>query len=102
MTGACIELLLALRAPEGRAAVLVEAADGAAAALGLALLALAIVDLEGVLEVAQFAGGLAMVAQRRTAGIDCLVQHRVDFFHQPSRMISSIALFGRKRRGQPP
>src|SRR5664279_3163998 len=59
------ELLLAFRAPERRAPVLGEALDDAAAAGGLALLALAIVDLKGMLEIAELAGGLAMVAQRR-------------------------------------
>ena len=63
MTGVSIGLFLALRTPEGRAAILVEAANGAAAARRLAFFALAIVDLEGVLEIAEFARGLAMVAQ---------------------------------------
>src|SRR2546429_4403172 len=101
MTGVSIDLLLALRTPEGRAPILVEAADGAAAARGLALLALAVVDLERMLEIAEFARGLAMVAQRRAAGLDRLVQHRVDFFHQPPRAIGSLVLFGRERRSQP-
>src|SRR5438552_1970364 len=102
MTGVSIDLLLALWAPEGRAAILVEAADGTAAARGLAFLALAVVDLEGMLEIAELARGLAMVAQRRAAGLDRLVQHRVDLLHQPPRVIGSLALFGRERRGQPP
>src|SRR3954452_1972275 len=94
--------LLALRAPEGRAAVLVEAAHRAAAARRLTFLAFAIVDLEGVLEIAKLAGSLAMIAQRRAAGLDRLVQHRVDFRHQPPRVIGGLALLARQRRGQPP
>src|SRR5689334_6498882 len=94
--------LLALRAPERRTAVLVEAADGAAAARRPAFFALAVVDLERVLEVAKLARGLAMVAQRRAAGLDRLVQHRVDLFHQPPRVIGSLALLGRERCGQTP
>jgi hypothetical protein len=39
-------LFLALRAPEGRAPVLGEAANDAAAALGLAFFAFAVVDLK--------------------------------------------------------
>ena len=56
--------LLALRAPEGRAPVLGEAPDDAAAARGLAFLAFAVVDLERMLEIAELARGLAMIAQR--------------------------------------
>src|SRR4029453_9990394 len=93
---------LALRTPEGRTAILVEAADGAAAARRLALFAFAVVDLERMLEIAELARGLAMVAQRRAAGLDRLVQHRVDLLHQPPRVIGGLALFGRNRRGQPP
>src|SRR5262245_43180729 len=100
MTGVSINLLLALRAPEGRATILVEAADGAAAAGGAAFLALAVVDLERMLEITELARCLAMVAQRRAAGLDRLVQHRVDFFHQPPRVIGGLALLGRKRRSQ--
>src|SRR5436190_16625605 len=95
------QLFLALRAPEGRAAVLVEAANGAAAAPGLALLALAVIDLERMLEITEFTRGLAMVAQRRTAGLDRLVQHRVNLVHQIPRMIGGFAFFGRKGRGEP-
>src|SRR5262245_10366010 len=58
LTAACgddVALLLALRAPEGRAAVLVEAPHSAAAAGGAALFAFAVVDPEGMLEIAEFA-----------------------------------------------
>src|SRR5665213_68427 len=55
---AFIGLFLALRAPEGRAPVLGESLDDAAAAGGLAFLAFAVVDLERMLEIAEFARGL--------------------------------------------
>src|SRR5690348_14819002 len=74
---------LALRTPEGRAAVLGEAFDHAAAA---AFLTLAIVDQEVVLEIAELARGLAMVAQRRAARLDRLVQHGVNRLNQSVRM----------------
>src|SRR5947207_6417529 len=54
---------LAPRTPEGRAAVLGEPFDDAAAALGLAFLAFAVVDLERVLEIAELTRGLSMIAQ---------------------------------------
>src|SRR5664279_1031182 len=95
------ELLLAFRAPERRAPVLGEALDDAAAAGGLALLALAIVDLKGMLEIAELAGGLAMIAQRRAAGLDRLVQHRVNRTHQTFGMIGRFTRFFRQRRRQP-
>ncbi len=46
---------LALRAPEGRAAVLGEAADHCRAAVRAARLAFAVIDLEGMLEIAELA-----------------------------------------------
>src|SRR4029078_11268475 len=49
--------LLALRTPEGRATVLGESFDDAAAALGLAFLAFAVVDLKRVLEIPEFTRG---------------------------------------------
>src|SRR5689334_8728225 len=79
-SGETTRSFLALRAPEGRAAVLGEALDHAATA---AFLAFAVVDQERVLEIAELAVGLAMVAQRRAAGLDRLVQHRVDGVDQP-------------------
>src|SRR3979490_1002151 len=72
------ELFLAFRAPERRAPVLGEALDDAATSRGLAFLALAVVDLKRMLEITQFARGLAMVAQRRAAGLDRLIQDRMD------------------------
>ena len=72
---------LAPRTPEGRAAVLGESFDDAAAALSLAFLAFAVIDLEAVLEVAEFARGLAMIADRGAAGCDRLIEDIVDRAH---------------------
>src|SRR5258708_5272104 len=110
--------LLAFRAPERRAAVLRETSHDAATARGLAFLAFAVVDLKGMLEIAEFAGGLAMIAQRRAAGLDRLIQHRVNCIDQTFGVIGRLAPgnalalsggnafalsgFGRQRRGQSP
>jgi hypothetical protein len=64
--------LLTLRTPERRASVLHEALHDPRAAIGFAFLALAVVDLERMLEIAEFAGCLADIAQRRAAGLDRL------------------------------
>src|SRR3954447_2130728 len=61
MRRARVRLFLALRAPEGRAAVLDEAPHDAGAARGLALFAFAVVDLKRMLEIAEFARGLAVI-----------------------------------------
>src|SRR6185437_738768 len=92
--------LLAFRAPEGRASVLRETPDNAAAARGLAFLAFAVVDLERMLKIAELTRGLAMVTQRRAAGSDRLIEHRMDGADQPPRMIGGPGLSGRERRGQ--
>src|SRR6266576_5403380 len=95
------ELFLAFQAPEGRASVLGEPPHDSATPRGLAFLAFAVVDLKRVLEIAEFAFGLAMVAQRRAAGLDGLIEHRVDRRDQSFRMIGGLSGFGRQRRGQP-
>src|SRR5882757_2962685 len=100
--------LLTFRAPERRAAVLRKAPHDAATAGGLAFLTLAVVDLKGMLEIAEFAGGLAMIAQRRAAGLDRLIQHRVNCIDQTFGVIGRLApgdtlarsSLGRERRGQ--
>src|ERR1700738_2056623 len=66
------DLFLAFRAPKGRAAVLRKAPHDAVTAGSLAFLALAVVDLERMLEIAELAVGLAMLAQRRSARLDVL------------------------------
>src|ERR1700745_1877822 len=84
-------LLLAFRAPEGGAPVLSEAPDDPAAAGRAACFAFAVVDLEGMLEIAELAIGLAMVAQRLAGRLDRLVQHLVDRFDQSLRTIVRLA-----------
>src|SRR6476646_11736616 len=96
-----LELFLAFRTPESRAAVLCKPLDDAAAFRGLAFLAFTIVNLKRVLEITKFAGGLAMVAQRRAAGLDGLVEHRVNCRHQPPGVIGGFSLLRRQRRSQP-
>ena len=44
-----------------------------------------------MLEIAEFAGGLAMVAQRRATGFDRLIQHRVNCIDQAFGMIGRFA-----------
>ncbi len=63
---------------EGRAAALHDALDVAAAAGRRAGLAFAVVDREGMLEIAQRAVGLHIVAQRRSAGGDRIGDDRTD------------------------
>src|SRR5229473_8146961 len=72
------ELFLAFRAPECRAPVLGETPHDSATACGLAFLAFAVVDLKRVLEITEFACGLAMIPQRRATGLDGLIEHRMD------------------------
>jgi len=60
-----------------------------------------------VLEIAEFPGGLTMIPQRRAAGLDRLIEHRVNGGDQTFRMIgrfapgNALALsgFGGQRRG---
>ena len=48
------------------------------AAARRARLALAVIDAEVVLEIAELAVGAAVVAQRRAAGLDGVLEHRLD------------------------
>src|SRR5207244_3403336 len=75
-------LLLAHRAEERRAPGLHDALDRALAARRRAWLALAVVDAEVVLEQAELAGCLPVVAQRGAAGPDRIVEHRLDGIHK--------------------
>src|SRR3569623_2105529 len=79
--------LLTSRAPEGGAPVLSEPLHGATTAARPARLALAIVDLKRVLEIAELARGLAMVAQRRAARLNRGVQHGADRNNEPHGMV---------------
>ena len=54
-----------------------------------------------MLEIAEFASGLAVVAKRRAAGLDRLVKHVVNRLYQTSGVIGGLALFCRKRCRQP-
>src|SRR5207253_7586206 len=94
-------LFLTFRAPEGRAAILNEASYDAAAAFSLAFLALAIIDLERVLEIAEFARGQAMIVDRGAAGLDRLIKHGMNCAHQPRGVISRLSLLRRQRCRQP-
>src|ERR1700722_1259096 len=77
-----VPLLLARRAIKGRAAVLDDALDRAAATRRPAWLALAIIDAEVMLEHAEVAVGQPVIAQRRTAVLDRRVEHRLDALDQ--------------------
>src|SRR5262249_30207511 len=79
--------LLAHRAKERRAAALPDALDGAVAAARDARLALAVVDPEIVLEQPDLAVGAAMIAERRAAGLDRILEHRLDRVDQPLRAL---------------
>src|SRR5216683_2833101 len=48
--------------------------------------ALAVIDAEMVLEIAKLAIGLAVIAQRRSAGLDGVVEHRLDGVDQRRRL----------------
>jgi hypothetical protein len=58
-----------------------------------------VIDPEIVLEHAELAVGAAMVAQRRAAGLDGLVEHRLDRVNQPFRPVVRCSGPGRDRRG---
>src|SRR5258708_10753863 len=92
--------LLTLRAPERRTSVLGKALHQTTAFRGVAFLALAVVDLKRVLEIAEFTRSLAMIAQRRAAGLDRLVQHRVDSSDETPGMVGRLALSRGQRSGQ--
>src|SRR5258708_1588024 len=94
----CCRSLLALRTPERRAPILGEPPHDAAAARGLAFFTLAVVDLERVLEIAEFAVGLAMLAKRCAAGLDRLIEHRMNSRPQPLGVIGRLTFFCCQRR----
>jgi hypothetical protein len=72
---------LTLRAPERRSPVLHKTLHDPRAAIRFTFLALVVVDLKRMLEIAEFAGGLAVVAQRRAAGVNGLIEHGVNDAH---------------------
>ena len=62
-------------------------------------LAFAIVDPEVMLEHAEIAVGEPVIAQRRAAGLDGVVEHRLDAFDQPSGAFVRRAVPAGDRRG---
>src|SRR5580698_1727360 len=90
-----VSLPLAHRAIEARPSALHDALDRAAV-LALAELVLAIVDGETVLEIAELAGDLLVIAQGRAAGLHRLAQHCLDLAHE------RFDLFGLDAPRQPP
>src|ERR1700730_7533105 len=81
---------LTLRTPERRAPVLGESPHDSFTSGGLALFAFAVIDPERMLEIAEFAGGLAVIAQRRAASLDGLIEHRMDCRDQPPGMVGRL------------
>src|SRR5579871_1717123 len=74
---------LAHRTIKRRAAVLHDALDDAAAAGSRAFSAGAVIDAEVMLEHPERAVGELVIAQRRAAGADCLLEHCLDARDQP-------------------
>ena len=70
------QLTLAFRAVERRATGLGDPGDDPAATVPRARQSFAIVDLEDVLEIAQVAVGLPVIAQSRSAGFDRFLERR--------------------------
>src|SRR5437660_1358942 len=71
-------LLLTHRAEKRRPPTLYDPLDLAAASRRDTGFALAVVDAKMVLEIAKLAVGLAVIAQRRSARLDGVVEHRLD------------------------
>src|SRR5229473_2216484 len=79
----CLSLALALGAEEGRAAGLDDAPDALGAGAAGAGLALPAIDRPAVLEIAELAIGLDIIAQRRPAGLDRLAENLADRGGEP-------------------
>src|SRR5262245_58190206 len=94
-------LALAHRAKKRRPAGLHHAPDGALAAPRGAAFAGAVVDAENVLEVAEPAGGAAVIAPARAAGGDRARGHRLDGIDQPLRALVRRPGFARDRGRAP-
>src|ERR1700726_2153928 len=84
---------LTLRTPERRKTALGESSHHSFTPGRLAFFAFAVVDLKRMLEIAEFACGLAVIAQRRAAGLDGLIQHRVNRRNQTLGMIGRFTFF---------
>ena len=92
--------LLARRTRKRRTPALDDAGDRPVAAAARAGGAFAVVDGEGMLEIAELAVGLTVVAQRRAAGFDGFLQHVADRRGQRARCGGRPALgVGEQRSG---
>src|SRR5262249_37398331 len=78
-------LLLTHRTEERRSPVLHDPLDGAAASWRHARFTLTVIDAETMLEIAKLAIGLAVIAQRRSAPLDGVAEHRLDGVDQGER-----------------
>src|SRR5690606_26178053 len=95
-------LFLTNRTEEGRAPVLHDAANGAAAAASRAALPFPVVDPDIVLKHAEIAVGLLVVPQRRAAGRDGIVERRLDRIDERRRARVRRAVAQRQGRRLPP
>ena len=86
---------------ESRPARLDDALDRATAAGPLARFALPVVDLEAMLEIAERTVGLPMIAQARSAGLDCLADHVAYRLCQPVAALGRPAIQFDDGTGQP-
>ena len=85
-------LFLTRRAEERRSSALHDPPDRSAAARGRTGVARAVVGAEAVLESAEIAVGVTVVAQRGAAGRDRLLQHRLDGRRKPVRAGLGLAV----------
>src|SRR5439155_22674492 len=95
-------LFLAHRTKKRRTPGLHDAPHGALAARRYARLALAVVDAEVVLEQPKLAVGAGVVAQRGAAGLDRVIEHRLDARDQPLGALVRCAGARGDGRGLPP
>ena len=86
---------------ESRPSSLDDAAYGSSAAFSRARFALASVDLEAVLKLAERAVGALVVAKRRAAGFDRVLEHRLDAIDERFRLRRRLAGLGGERAGEP-
>src|SRR5580700_5251053 len=87
-------LLLTDRTPESRTSALNDATHPPSASGGGTGLALAVIDAKIVLEQPQLTVGAAVIAQRRAAGFDRLVEHVLDRLHE------TLGALGRRARSR--
>src|SRR5258708_39437829 len=79
-------LLLTHRTEKRRPPILHDPLDLAATFRRNARFALAVIDAEMVLEIAKLAIGPAVIAQRGSARLDGVIEHRLDGVNQPRRL----------------